>query len=930
MTTNKPTQPRLFEMPVKTQKPVECLGITFENDGARRAYFTEKLRQKLQDPEFRQIEGFPIGSDEDILTLSDPPYYTACPNPFIEDFIKFYGTPYERNEPYNRGPFASDVRAGKNDPIYRAHSYHTKVPHKAIMRYILHYTAPGDVVFDGFCGTGMSGIAAQACGNPTEKVRLEIEATMPDVKWGERYPILCDLSVLPAFIASNLNSSTSPDEVERMFNLLLQKAKQKYEKYFLTEHKDGRIGIIQYSVWSDVFICHNCYREVVFWNGAVDLDMGKQKDPFPCPHCNAELKKRTLDRAFLRKIDPITELIYQQPKQKLVLINYSFDGQRFTKKPSEKDLFLAKELEDLRPTNHVVIKELPKGDRFYKDGLHLVNLTYYHRFYFPRTLHVLSYLWSSIDRLDTSPPLKNRLKFILTSMLDRNLTIRNRFIINKHNPRGRINGPLANTLYVPGLSVEQNPLEALSYKSKEVMRAFSLNRTAHTISTQSLTGINLPPETIDYIFVDPPFGHNIMYSELNGLSESWLKVDTNNNAEAVVSKHQHKSTQEYMELMEACFATCFRALKPNRWMTVEFHNSKNSIWNAIQEAISRAGFIIADVRTLDKKKGTINQEYYSAGAVKQDLVISAYKPATEFERDFKRQAGTEEGAWDFVRSHLRQLPVFVTSKNRQVEVIAERMNYLLFDRMVAFHVQRGVSVPLSAAEFYAGLDKRFSKREGMYFLGDQMAEYEKKRISVPELLQLELIVTDESSAIRWLRQQLTRKPQRFQELQPQFMKELSAWPKHQVPLELVDLLAENFLRYEGKGPIPQQIWSWMCKSSNFRKLMEGQTAEHADASLRNKAKDRWYVPDPDKAQDLEKLRERALLKEFEEYKAHKGKRLPKFRLEAVRAGFKQAWKAREYATIIKIAEKIPEKVLQEDHKLVMWYDQAKTRRGDGF
>lgn len=43
----------------------------------------------------RNIEGFPIGSDEDIIALSDAPFYTACPNPFIGDFIKEYGTPYD-------------------------------------------------------------------------------------------------------------------------------------------------------------------------------------------------------------------------------------------------------------------------------------------------------------------------------------------------------------------------------------------------------------------------------------------------------------------------------------------------------------------------------------------------------------------------------------------------------------------------------------------------------------------------------------------------------------------------------------------------------------------------------------------------------------------------------------------------------------------
>ena len=53
--------------------PVTCLGIRFENDEARRAHFTEELRKKLQDPEFRKIEGFPIGEDEDILTAQRSP-----------------------------------------------------------------------------------------------------------------------------------------------------------------------------------------------------------------------------------------------------------------------------------------------------------------------------------------------------------------------------------------------------------------------------------------------------------------------------------------------------------------------------------------------------------------------------------------------------------------------------------------------------------------------------------------------------------------------------------------------------------------------------------------------------------------------------------------------------------------------------------------
>jgi hypothetical protein len=110
--------------------------VTREEDARRPLGRKEGRPAPLQvwDPEFRNIEGFPIGLDEDILALSDPPYYTACPNPFIADFIQHCGKPYDPNKPYSREPFAADVSEGKNDPIYNAHSYHTKVPHKAIMR----------------------------------------------------------------------------------------------------------------------------------------------------------------------------------------------------------------------------------------------------------------------------------------------------------------------------------------------------------------------------------------------------------------------------------------------------------------------------------------------------------------------------------------------------------------------------------------------------------------------------------------------------------------------------------------------------------------------------------------------------------------------------------------------------------------------------
>ena len=168
-------------------------------------YFLDRLREHLLDPTFRQIEGFPVGEVEDILALSDPPYFTACPNPFLGDVIAHHGKPYDPEEPYHSEPFALDVAAGKNDTIYMAHSYHTKVPHQAILRYILHYTQPGDLILDGFCGSGMTGVAASLCEDLPPDEKAAIEQEMPGVQWGRRIAILNDLSPAAAFIAHNYN-----------------------------------------------------------------------------------------------------------------------------------------------------------------------------------------------------------------------------------------------------------------------------------------------------------------------------------------------------------------------------------------------------------------------------------------------------------------------------------------------------------------------------------------------------------------------------------------------------------------------------------------------------------------------------------------------------------------------------------------------------
>jgi hypothetical protein len=930
-----------YEEQLKKDKnqPVECLGITFPNDEKRREYFLEKLRGKLKDPEFRKIEGFPIGSDEDILALSDPPYYTACPNPFIADFIKYYGKPYDpKTDNYRREPFAADVSEGKNDPIYNAHSYHTKVPHKAIMRYILHYTEPGDIVFDGFCGTGMTGVAAQLCEDKDmlEALGFSVNATgvvfqqqfeenskatlEPVSKVGPRLSLLNDLSPAATLIAAGYNLTSDPLGFAKTAKNLLDCFLKDHGWMFETiDPQTNKVCAIDYTVWSEIFACPHCSGELEFWTLAYDDSSGRIDSHPKCTHCKAEISKKELQRKMATFFDSAMNETRKRQSLKPVLIHYTCNGKKKQKKPDDYDFTVLKRAEDLIPKlNYPTERMMFVDDKeewgdLYR-GYH-AGISRVHDFYLPRQLVAASLLWTLGNGLKETET-RRLWRFLVQSVMV-SFTRRNRFLANAFS---QVNRALSGTLYLGSTVSEPSPAYVLSGKIRRFDRAIPKSRALAVVTSQGLASLGAPSQSVDYVFIDPPFGDNLPNAELNFLWEAWLRVFTRSTEDVVVSATQKKDLAAYTRMMTSCLKEIYRVLKPGRWITIEFHNSKNVVWTAIQEALSGAGFVIADVRVLDK--GMLTKKQLNPNAVNKDLVISAYKPNGGLEERFKLSAGLEEGVWDFVRSHLRQLPVFV-ARNRQAETIVERQSYMVFDRMVAFHVQRGVTLPLSAADFYQGLSQRFPERDSMYFLSEQAAGYDKKRMTVKEVLQLELFVRDESSAIQWLKQQLTKKPQTFQELQPQFMKEIGGWEKHEKPLELSELLEQNFLRYDGKVDVPSQIHSYL--STNFKEL---RNLAKYDDGLRSKAKDRWYVPDPNKAGDLEKLRERALLREFQEYLESKQKKLKVFRLEAVRAGFKKAWQERNYQIIIEVAKKISEDILQEDPKLLMWYDQAVTRSGE--
>ncbi|NPV81512.1 MAG: DNA methylase [Firmicutes bacterium] len=810
----------------------------------------------------RQVEGFPLGRDEDILTLSDPPYYTACPNPYLGEFIRRYGKPYdEATETYQRPPFVADVTEGKNDPVYNAHSYHTKVPHKTIMKYIEHYTEPGDIVFDGFCGSGMTGVAAQLLG---------------------RRAILCDLSPAATFIAYNYNTPVDVAEFEREAKRILAEVEKECGWMYETLHTDGRTkGRINYTVWSDVFICPYCGNEYVFWEAAVDKARGKVLEEYPCPTCGAQVSKRECKRAWVTFYDQAIAQEVIQAKQVPVLINYTVGKKRLEKKPDQFDLDLIRRIEESAIPNWFPTDRMPEGDESRRnDG---IGLTHVHHFYTKRNLWVLACLQVVLR----TSLMEGQLLCLVGDQLPRASKMHKIAVSRLNTNLSKTAGVLAGTLYVPSNRIEYSVLEMISYRIADIGSYLQKRdkKTRHIVFTGSTERTELPECSIDYIFTDPPFGSNLMYSELNFLWEAWLRVFTNNKPEAIINDTQGKGLPEYKELMTSCFKEMYRILKPNRWMTVVFHNSKAAVWNAIQEAITRAGFVVAQVTVMDRKQGTFKQ-VTSAGAVKNDLIINAYKPKKQMEENFLRRAGTGLER-EFVADLLEHLPVAPN---------VGRTEKMLYSKLLAYYVQRGYEIRLDARQFYTLLKDNFKLIDGYWFTDGQVLEYEewKRRQRLDGIKELQsgqqiLFVSDERSALAWLYNFLET-PRTYTDIYTAYSRAL-VQSDDAIP-ELRELLDNNFVLENGRYRRPQ-------------------TEQEKEA--------------------IEAQRERELARAFDRFLAEAGsggKRLKGVRKEALIFGFTRAYREKRYQDILAVARKLDQDFLETNGEINDFVEIAKLKTGE--
>jgi DNA modification methylase len=702
----------------------------------------------------------------------------------LAEFIRRYAKPYDaETDDYRRPPFATPIKAKRSGTSYDAHSYHTKVPPDGIMDFIKHYTFEGDLVLDPFCGSGMTGVAALLV---------------------NRNVILNDLSPAAIHIAQNYCIPVNADNLRSAYLKIIQNSQNEFEWLYGTEcDRCGGPATIQYTIWSDEVECQRCSEPLVLWELAIDNASGKVKEAFCCPNCGRLQTKK--DTIWLRAVPIITNYKCNHCKPS-----------QAEHKTTEKEKFRIHEIERIDIPYWYPTTPFDESWEMWRAVHKTRGITDVSKFYTHRNLWALSNLWDAAIGVEDSR-IREELRFILTSFSQKHATVMTAIIL-KGGSHPVLTGNQPGTLYVPSFSAEKNLMVVLERKAKDtfdfINQKMSQYKGKVSLRTGSATSIaDIPNDTVDYIFTDPPFGSNIFYADCNLIWEAWLGQFTDQTNEAVVHvKHKNRNVlTDYARLMTEAFREMNRVLKPGRWASVVFHNSDDRIWQTILDAVETAGFELAEVNSFDKEQLSFKGIRGAKGLEKvtnKDIVLNLQKPGLTINRQ-KNGTNVARNGENEARIAQRIADFLTTNPLPEKRTLQHFWNVVLYDMLT-----EGV-VDVSMEKVGAILPHYFKQVDGRWYLRGETVAYG----NVFDL-------NSDAGAISWLSAVLSSNPQTIGDLIPNWQSTTATLQGGDVePDRLERLLEQNFW-------LDKRTNHWRLPTSTEREQMSAAQDISAQAHLR--------------------------------------------------------------------------------------------------
>ena len=348
-----------------------------------------------------------------------------------------------------------------------------------------------------------------------------------------RYAIVNDLCPGATHLSYNFNFPFDKQAFEKEVDDMAAAVEGECGWMYRTRHGKRGSGDVVCVLWSDVFICGNCGREIVFWASAVDLKIGEVSETVTCTHCRAGSKKSALDRAWSNEYDSALKRSVRQAKQVPVTVIYEVDGRRFEKVPDEEDIDIIRRISEGQIPYFFPSDRMPDGEESRRNDP--LGITHVHHFFTKRNLWSLACAWHHAQSW--------RARFLVTSMLYRSSILcapkmSNYFAEKKGKPRGGwIGTERSGTLYCPSIHSEVAIPPQIGTRRRAV-QVTAASGALPAIGTASTTQIGLKDESVDYIFTDPPFGSNKMRTPMMSISHSDLMPIRSERSDAGLSQFE--------------------------------------------------------------------------------------------------------------------------------------------------------------------------------------------------------------------------------------------------------------------------------------------------------------------------------------------------------------------------------------------------------
>jgi 16S rRNA G966 N2-methylase RsmD len=602
--------------------------------------------------------------------------------------------------------YANPPISTRTGPLFAAHPYPTKINPEAVLAFVLAHTSPGDLVFDGFSGSGSLGLAAALASDEALVRQLGIG------KPGARRFELYDVSSLASMIAATVLAPPDKAEFQSSAEDLLDALERAVGDMYSAPDDRGEVGRIRHVVWSDLVRCPACDLEQPFSAVFARVDPPEIASTGQCQGCAVALSSKGCSRVTTTSYDDLLKATIEQRRRVPVLVYGSTGTRRWRREVVSDDLAKLQEIDRLSipPSVPVIPMMNRQGEAWgelHRDGYH-TGMSHLHHFYTRRNLIALATAWELAS--SSHEAVRNAMRLWVSSYNASHSTLMTRVVAKRGAKDFAVTSSQSGALYVSSMPVEKNIISGLRRKLRDITSAFDrirpLTREGRVRWASSLQ-VALDSESVDYIFTDPPFGENIQYSEVNFIAEAWLGRTTDAADEVIVSSHQGKSVADYEDLLTAAFGECWRILKPGRDMTVVFHSSDPETWRGLQRAITSSGFEVLRTTVLVKDQGSFKQ-VTSQNFVRGDCVLLARKQVAANPRAVAAAAGVlpeRVDLWEWVETRLDTLP----------PVSEERTAHRLYSRMIAAHMAAGTEVSISARDFYEGLRSRTAQRGRFHF-----------------------------------------------------------------------------------------------------------------------------------------------------------------------------------------------------------------------